>query len=302
MPSIQARMAINMVKINKLIYRPNSPVKFQRHMMAATQEMFLSPKEMRFENVKAGDVPAAWLMPQGADKTRVILYLHGGGYVIGAIRGYRKMAGWIAEAAGCKALLVEYRRAPENTFPAPLEDTVSTYRWLLAQGYRPENIVIAGDSAGGGLAVAALVSLRDSGDPLPAAALILSPWADLEMTGDSALTMARKDPMLTVRGLKKWADTYLGDADPKDPLVSPIYADLKSLPPMLIQVGSREILLDDARRLAERARECGVDAELDVLNGMCHISQMLCPLVPESKAAVERLGSYCTDRMTDSSK
>jgi acetyl esterase/lipase len=127
---------------------------------------------------------------------------------------------------------------------------------------------------------------------------MLSPWADLEMTGESALTMARKDPMLLVGGLKKWAGMYLGGTDPKDPLVSPIYADLKSLPPMLIQVGSREILLDDAIRLAERARQYGVDVEIDVLDGMFHISQVFCPLVPESKAAVKRIGSYCADKMT----
>ncbi len=193
------------------------------------------------------------------------------------------------------------RLAPENKFPAVVEDALTSYRWLLSEGYEPKKIIIAGDSAGGGLTVATLVALRDSGDTLPAAAMLLSPWVDLGVTGESVKTVAWRDPVLSSRALKKWAAMYLGEMDFREPLASPLYVDLKGLPPIYIQVGSREILLDDAKRLSDRAREGGVDVELDVWEGMFHVWQLLSPLVPESKAAIEKLGRYYQDRIAISS-
>lgn len=297
MISIRARIAGSMVKAFKVFYRYNTPVKLQRAFYEISSALLLAPKGVDFEPLKAGNVKAAWLVPENPDSGRVILYLHGGGYVIGSIRAYRKMTGHLANAAGCKVLLIEYRLAPEHEFPAAIEDAVSSYRGLLSQGYKPENIVIAGDSSGGGLAAATLVSLRDSGDPMPAAAIMASPWIDLEMTGESIRTMAKKDPMLTLQEVKRWSAQYLGDTDPKNPLASPIYADLKGLPPLLIHAGTREILLDDAKRFAERARDDGVEVQLDIYDGMWHVYQSFCGLVPESTEAVKKLGSFCRDKM-----
>jgi epsilon-lactone hydrolase len=225
-----------------------------------------------------------------------MLYLHGGGYVTGSVASHRTLVSQLAKEAGCRALAVEYRLAPENPYPAAVEDAVKAYGWMIANGYEARDIVLAGDSAGGGLAVAAMLKLREAGSPMPAAALLLSPWTDLEVKGDSVRTVERKDPMLSARALRRDARVYLGKADARDPLASPIYADLEGLPPMLIQAGTREILLDDSTRLAERARECGVEVELDVREGMFHVWQFFTPLVPESNAAIERLARFAREK------
>jgi monoterpene epsilon-lactone hydrolase len=199
--------------------------------------------------------------------------------------------GRIAIASQCPALLIDYRLAPESRFPAALDDAVASYRWLLAQGFAPENIVIVGDSAGGGLAVAALVRLRDSGDPLPAGAMLISPWTDLGLDGESMDKVGRKDPMLTRYLLAKMARLYLGDTDTSDPLASPIYADLTGLPPLYIQVGSCERLLDDAKRLSERAKDNGVPVKLDIWDGTFHVWHSM-PWMPESVTATKKLGKF----------
>lgn len=299
MASLTSRIVSSVVRVNRaLFYRPGYPVKFQRYAMSSiAPHLQLSPRGVRFEPLTAGGIPAAWVIPEEADSDRVILYLHGGGYVIGSVRSHRKMVARMAIAARCRALMIDYRLAPEHKFPAAVDDAVEAYRWLLAEGYEPGKIIIAGDSAGGGLTAATLVALRDSGDHMPAAAVMLSPWADLEVIGESARTRARKDPLVTVRGLKDWAGLYVGDADLRHPLASPIYADLKGLPPMLIHVGTSEILLDDSVRLAERARQDGVAVELDVWDDMYHVWHFFSPLVPESARAVDKVGAYCRSRM-----
>ena len=194
--------------------------------------------------------------------------------------------------------MIDYRLAPENKFPAAVEDAVASYRWLLSRGYKPGDIAIAGDSSGGGLTAAALVSLRDSGDPLPAAAMMLSPWTDLELIGESCKSVGWRDPMVSARGLRKWAAMYLDGKDYKDPLASPIYANLKGLPPLCIHVGTCEVLLDDARRLAERARRDNVSVDLYECEGMFHVYQFFSPLVPESKESIQRLGRFFRDKVT----
>jgi epsilon-lactone hydrolase len=295
MASLTSRIVGSVVRANRaLFYRPGSPVGLQRYAMSSiAPRLQLAPRGVRFEPLTAGSVPALWVIPEEADGDRVILYLHGGGYVIGSVRSHRKMVARIAVAARCRALMIDYRLAPEHMFPAAVDDAVEAYRWLLAEGYAPGNIVIAGDSAGGGLTAATLVALRDLQDPMPAAAVMLSPWVDLEVVGESARTMARKDPLVTVRGLKDWAVLYAGDSDLRHPLVSPIHADLTGLPPLLIHAGTNEILLDDSMRLAERARRDGVAVELDIWDDMYHVWHFFSPLVPESARAVDKVGEYC---------
>lgn len=298
MPSVRFRVATFLSRLNSLLlFQSFYPVKYQRFFFSTVVPLFsVKAAGVRREPVAITGIAAEWLVPDNAKVGQALLYLHGGGYSIGGIKTYRNMVSHLASAAGCRALLIEYRLAPENRFPCAVEDAVTSYRWLLSQGYDPDNIAIAGDSAGGGLAVATLLSLRDAGDPLPAAAMLLSPWTDLAGTGESLQAVGWRDPMLNKGVIHKMAVMYLGETDPGNPLASPLYADLKGLPPMLIQVGTREILLDDARRLAERARESGVEVHLEVCEGMFHVWQFFAPLVPESRAAIERLGRFFREK------
>ena len=266
MPSLASRVVATNLKIfTALSWRPCYPVGYQRYMMSRiAPRMLPAPKGVRREPAIADGVPAAWLIPEGADVERVILYLHGGAFVIGSIESHWKMVARIAKAAGCRALLIDYRLAPEHRFPAALDDSVKAYRWLLAKGYQPDRIAIAGDSAGGTLTASTLVTLRDAGDPLPAAGVMLSPATDMEMSGESFKTRAREDPMIRQSWGGKCIGMYLGSTDPRDPLASPLYADLQGLPPLLIQVGTREVLLDDSLRFTDRAKEQGVEVDLEV--------------------------------------
>lgn len=291
-----ARLLARLTSI--LLFQAFYPVKYQRFFFSRIVPLFsVRAAGVRSEPVEVQGMSAAWLIPDDAGSGRALLYLHGGGYTIGSIESYRNMVSHLAAAARCRALLVEYRLAPEHGFPCAVEDAVTAYRWLLSQGYDPGNIAIAGDSAGGGLAAATLVALRDAGEPLPAAAILLSPWADLKHTGESFRTVGWRDPMLNRSVLSRMAALYLGGKDPENPLASPVYADLKGLPPLLIHVGECELLLDDARRLARRAEEDGVTVELYVCEGMFHVWHYFTPLVPESREAVERIGRFYQDRV-----
>jgi monoterpene epsilon-lactone hydrolase len=254
------------------------------------------PPDVICEKVNAGGVNAEWIAAPGATADRIILYLHGGGYVLGSINTHRAMISRIARAADARALALDYRLAPEHPFPAAVEDVTAAYRWLLAQGYKPGRIVIAGDSAGGGLTVAALVAIRNAGLPQPAAAVAISPWTDLEGTGESVRTRAAKDVMVTQANLASSAKDYYGAHDPRDPLVSPLYADFRGLPPMLIQVGDAEILLDDATRVAARAKAAGVEVELEVWDEMPHVWHVFAKILPEGQQAIDKLGKFVIAR------
>jgi acetyl esterase/lipase len=254
--------------------------------------MFLVPPETSLQPVDVGGIPGEWIAGPGASDDRVVFYLHGGGYVIGSIATHRAMVARISQAAGARVLVIEYRLAPEDAFPAAVEDATTAYRWLLAQGVDPARVVVAGDSAGGGLTVAALVSLRDAGDTLPAAAVCLSPWTDLEGTGESMTTKAEVDPMVQREGIEMMANLYLAGADPRTPLASPIYADLHGLPPMLIHVGTAEVLLDDAVRLAERSRAAGVEVVLEPWEDMIHVWHCFAHILPEARQAIDRVGEF----------
>jgi monoterpene epsilon-lactone hydrolase len=250
------------------------------------------PEDVRVESVDANGVPAEWVVPPDAADGRVVLYVHGGGYVIGSLNTHRALVAAIARSAGARALSLDYRLAPEHPFPAAVEDAVTGYRWLLANGVRPEQIVIAGDSAGGGLTIATLIALRDQGEPLPAAGVCLSPWVDLEGIGESMTTKAAVDPMVQKDGLQRMAAAYLGGADPRSALAAPLYAELRGLPPLLIQVGTAETLLDDSTRITARARDAGVDVTLEPWEEMIHVWQLFGPAMPEAQQAVERIGEY----------
>ena len=253
--------------------------------------------EFTFDRVDAGGVPAAWVEAPGADPGRVVLYLHGGGYVIGSIDTHRELAGRLSQASAARVLIIDYRLAPEHPYPAAVEDAAAAYRWLLADGgATPDRTVIAGDSAGGGLTVAAMLALREAGDPLPAAGVCLSPWVDMEGIGDSMTAKADVDPMVRREGLVRMAGLYLDGADPRTPLAAPLYADLSGLPPLLIQVGTAETLLDDSTRLCERARAAGVDVTYESWDDMIHVWHIFAPLLPEGQQAVERVGEYVRQR------
>lgn len=232
-----------------------------------------------------------WLTPKGAPEDKLLLYLHGGAYIMGSIATHRQLVSHIARRSGVRALLPEYRLAPEHPFPAAVEDAVGLYRALLADGYAPENIVFAGDSAGGGLTMATLLSLRDAGDPMPAAAILLSPWLDLAATGESMTTHAHRDPWFKPNDMPVVASYYCEPERFRNPIVSPVYADLSNLPPLYIQVGDEEILLSDSTRAADKVKAAGGEVDLEIWPGMWHVFQVFVHLMPESKLAVRKIGA-----------
>ncbi len=268
----------------------------RRAQYERAEKVFPIPPEVKVERVTAPVAPAEWLRPPSAEAGRVVLYLHGGGYVIGSPRSHRHLAAAIAGAAGASALSLDYRRAPEDPFPAAVDDAVACYRWLLEQGIAPGRIVIAGDSAGGGLTVATLVALKDTRVPLPAGGVCISPWVDLTFSGASYEAKAAADPVVRRPGIDEMARAYLGKTDPRTPLASPVFADLRGLPPLLIHVGSDEVLLDDAVQLAERAKAAGVSATLEVWDRMIHVWHWFLPMLEEADTAIQGIGRFCRAR------
>jgi monoterpene epsilon-lactone hydrolase len=258
---------------------------------------FPLPADVSCQEVDTGGVPAEWITAPQATGERVIFYLHGGGYTIGSIKTHRELISRLSRAAGARALAINYRLAPEHPFPAAVEDATAAYRWLLENEADPTRVVIAGDSAGGGLTVAALVALRDAGDPLPAAGVCLSPWVDLEGLGESMTTKAGVDPLVQRESMLADAKVYLGGANPRTPLAAPLYADLTRLPPLLIHVGTAETLLDDSTRLAERARSAGVDVVLEPWEDMIHVWHIFASILPEGQQAIDRIGEFIRERL-----
>ena len=226
-----------------------------------------------------------------------LIYFHGGGYSMGSLTTHTELMGRLSRTCEAKVLGVDYRLAPEHKFPAALQDGVSSYHWLLNQGVRPENIILAGDSAGGGLVMATLLSLKDSGVALPAGAILMSPWTDLSMTGESIQSRAEQDPMISLSDLTEFTNYYCNGNDTSNPLISPIYGEMSGLPPMLIQVGDYEVLLDDSRRLAEQARAAGVLVQYEVFEQSYHVFQAV-PNLPESKNALASIGKFCQEHFS----
>lgn len=271
---------------------PNATIEKTRAGFEQMTVMLPVEPDVKCEPVDAGGVKAEWVSAPGADAGRVILYLHGGGYVIGSINTHRAISGRISRAAKARVLLIDYRLAPEHPFPAAVEDSIAAYRYLLAQGTRPGRLAIAGDSAGGGLTIATLVAIKEAKLPMPAAGVGLSPWVDMEGIGESMTTKAKADPMVQKDGLLQMAAAYLGGKDPRSPLAAPLYADLSGLPPLLIQVGTAETLLDDSTRLAERARKSGVNVTLEPWENMVHVWQAFAPILDEGQQAIDKIGAF----------
>jgi len=269
----------------------------RRAQYERAERVFPTPADVAIDHVTAPARPAEWLQPPGVRTDAAVLYLHGGGYVIGSPRSHRHLAAAIARAAGAPALLLDYRLAPEHPFPAALDDAVAAYQWLLGRGLSPDRIVVAGDSAGGGLTVATLLAVRDRGLPRPAAGVCISPWVDLTCSGATYATRAAVDPIVTRQSVNMMAEAYTGDCDPKAPLVSPLYADLRGLPPVLVHVGSDEVLLDDALGLAERARSAAVDVTLEEWPAMIHVWHWFLPMLAEAERAIGVIGRFVRARI-----
>ncbi len=254
------------------------------------------PDDVLVTEVTAGGVPAHWLTAPGADAGRVLLFLHGGGYELGSLRRHGELAARLGRASGMRVLFPEYRLAPEHPFPAAIDDVLAAWRWLRTQGLSATSIAVAGDSAGGGLAVALLVATRDAGEAVPAAAVLMSPTVDLTSSGASMTERAGQDPVSTPAMLRQFASDYLAGADPKTPLASPLFAALAGLPPLLIQVGTADLLLSDSERLAAAAAEAGVDVTLEIGEGLPHVYQLLLG-TPEAAQATRQIGKFLRARV-----
>jgi acetyl esterase/lipase len=251
------------------------------------------PPGIKREQVQISSLAAEWLRP--SQPAGAMLYLHGGAYALGSITTHRSLAAALAQHTGMQVLLPGYRLAPEHPFPAALDDAVRAYHWLQESGFMPGEIILGGDSAGGGLALALLAHLRTENEPMPAGAFLLSPWADLTLSGSSMTKNAGLDQVLNPETLSRFAGMYAGDHDRNNTKISPLYAPMDDLPPLLVQVGTDEILLDDAVRLAEKVTAAAGDLRLEVYPGMFHVFQMM-PFLPESREALVSIGRFCREK------
>jgi len=254
------------------------------------------PPDVRDEPIDIDGVEAEWTVAPESRDDHAIVYFHGGGYAIGSIASHRGLVTHLARAARCRVLNVGYRLAPESPYPAALDDATRAYQHALASGLDPGKLALAGDSAGGGLTLATLLRLRDEGLPLPAAAVGLSAWTDLTLQAASIRERAARDPMVTEPMLRMMADAYAGEHDLRTPGISPRHAELRGLPPLLLQVGTDEILYDDSADLALRARAAGVDVTFDPWEDMIHVWHAFADLLPEGKQAIDRVGRWLDAR------
>jgi acetyl esterase/lipase len=257
------------------------------------------PKDAKCEPVSAGGVPAEWISVPESIHEKVMLYFHGGGYVAGSINSHREYCVRLARASKTRVLLIGYRLAPEHPFPAALEDAIKAYQWLIStEEILPKNLVIGGESAGGGLTVATLLKLRDENMELPVAAVSLSPFMDLAVTGETVKTKVDVDPLTTQELLELDSNLYLAGEDARNPLASPLYADLKGLPPLYIQVGSAELLLDDSIRFVDTAKAAGVDVKFEIWDDMIHMFQMFAAMAPEGQDGINKIGEFVLEYLS----
>jgi monoterpene epsilon-lactone hydrolase len=252
------------------------------------------PGGIDYLEIEVAGLPALWAVPKGSAEHRVILSVHGGGGVSGSIYTHRKLFGHLAKAAGARALVTEYRQAP---YPAPLEDTTTAYRWLLDQGVEARHIAVVGDSLGAGLAVSTILRARELGVPTPAALMLMSPWVDMTVSNETFETNRETEAFFYKEVVAALAALYVGGADPKDPLASPLHADLSGLPPTYIQVGGDETLLGESLQLEQNARKADVDVRLDVFPDQLHTFQMAAGYSPESDDAVQKLAAWVRPKL-----
>ena len=299
MPSQAMRDAIDAIRDRQQASAGQAPLTLEERRAAFTpgDRLYPVPDDVLVTEVNAGGVPARWLAAPGTDAGRVLLFLHGGGFEFGSVRSDGELAARLGRASGMRVLFPEYRLAPEHPFPAAIDDVLAAWRWLRSgQALGARSVAVAGDSAGGGLAVALLVATRDAGEALPAAAVLMSPTVDLTSSGASMTERADQDPISTPAMLRQFAADYLAGADPKTPLASPLFAQLAGLPPLLVQVGTADLLLSDSERLAAAAAEAGVDVTLEIGEGLPHVYQLMLGTA-EAAEATARIGTFLRARV-----
>lgn len=270
-----------------------------RDMLDTLQTLAAEPTDVTYEDVDAGGVHAVLITPAGARTDRVIVYAHGGGCVTGSSGSHRKLAAHLAKAAGTRAIVPDYRLAPENPYPAQLDDLITVHRWLRSQGYAPEATAVAGDSAGGNLSFSTVLKLRDLGEPLPAAIVAFSPWLDMEVIGETLKTNAESDAIITPEVSGMMAGMYLGETAPTEPLVNALHADLTGLPPLYAAAGDAETLQDNAEQIVEKARAAGVDATLELQPGQQHVYPFMAGRSKEADETITNAAAWLKTRLRD---
>ena len=277
---------------------PEMPLDELRAMFDHMGDVTGEPGGVDYIETEAGGIPALWAVPKGCAQDRVLLCAHGGGYVTGSMYTHRKVYAHLAKAVGCRALIVHYGRAPENVHPGPVNDMATAYAWLLDQGIRPQHIALTGDSAGGGLAITTILRVREQGLPLPAASMPISPWLDMEAGGATFETNKERDVLVAREIIQGMASAFLGaDGDRRHPLANPLHADLRGLPPVYIQVGGFETLLDDSHALAEALRRADGEVKLDIVPEMQHVFHFLAGTAPEADEAIQRLAAWVRPKL-----
>lgn len=294
--SVLLRVVLRFVR--RQLFGHSDPVRLRAAVKSAVKRLPPAPADIAIREHSIDGLDAFWFEPRNARPHKVVLYLHGGGYIFCSARDtHRDLILGLSRASECRVLAIDYRLAPEHPFPAALDDAVAAYHWLLSIGYAPRNIAVAGDSAGGGLAFALMLKLRQLEETLPVALVAISPWTDLAITGASVRENARKDPLIPANDLAEGAAHYIGNADPTDPLVSPLYGDVAHLPPTLIQVGSEEVLLDDSRRMAAKLKAAGVPVVMEEWRRMPHVWHSFASILPEGRAAIDHIGLFLRGHM-----
>lgn len=277
---------------------PEMTLDEMRDMFDHWGDLTAEPGGVDYLEVDAAGVEAMWAVPKGCSEDRVVLCAHGGGFVAGSMYTHRKVFGHLAKAIGCKALIIHYRRAPEHQHPSQIDDAVTAYGWLLDQGYEPSNICTTGDSAGGALCTSMLLGIRNQELPLPAAAMPISPWYDPEGAGESLKTNADKDMLVKEEVLKGMASAFLGDTSPRDPMANLLHSDdLAGLPPIYIQVGGDEALVDDSLRFEKKAKDAGVDVQVDIYPEMQHVFHMMAGRAPEADDAIRKQADWVRPKL-----
>lgn len=276
---------------------PDASLQQQRWWLDKLAGLALLPWGFKAQDVDCDGVPAEWVSVGAAPNTPVLLYLHGGGYCIGSPKSHRNVVARLAKGLGCRALVPDYRLAPEHPFPAPLLDVVKVYRWLLAQGVPAQQIMLAGDSAGGGLALASCMMLRQLGLPLPAGLFCISPWVDLSLSGESIQELAAVDPLVNVAWIESLAGQYCGAEDRRHPLISPLYGQFDGFPPILIQLGSDEVLRSEVEQLHGRLQQAGVVSQLQLGEGLWHDWPLLGGMMPEADAAINQAVDFMAGQL-----
>jgi len=276
-----------------MVANPEMTIPDLRALFDEWEQPTLEPEDVTYKSDTMGGVPGVWAFPAGCDRSKVIAYTHGGGFAVGSSTSHRKMAGHLAKAMGVSTFVLDYRRAPEHPFPAQIDDAVSVYKALIDSGIKPENISTAGDSAGGNLAVASVLKFRDLGLPLPGAVIAFSPWLDMELTGGTLASNEATDALVSKPILEAMRGMFLGEGgDPADPLANPLKNDFAGYPPLYVNAGAVETLLDDAVRLESQAKAAGVNTTLSVVEGMQHVFPFLAGRAPEADAEIARIGAW----------